>query len=60
MCAEGETKGVIKRGKVVTEMCTRGFSFFFRTLLCVCVRMSARTRTYACVRFPHEQVGPPL
>lgn len=28
MCAEGETKGVIKRGEVVTEMCTQGFSFF--------------------------------
>lgn len=26
---EGETKGVIKRGEFVTEMCTQGFSLLF-------------------------------
>lgn len=41
MRAEGETKGVIKRGEVVTEMCAQGFSFFLLpprlTFMCQCV-----------------------
>ena len=39
MCAEGETKGVIKRGEVVAEMCAQGFSFFFAHF-CVCLCVS--------------------
>lgn len=35
MRAEGETKGVIKRGEVVREMCTQGFSSFLLTFVFV-------------------------
>lgn len=59
MRAEGETKGVIKTGEVVTEMCTQGFSFFLFFLLTF-VRTSVRTCSRACVQFPCEQVGLPL
>lgn len=48
MCAEGETKGVIKRGEVVTEMCTQGFSFFahFCVCLCICLYVHAAVHVF--------------
>lgn len=59
MCAEGETKGVIKRGEVVTEMYTRGFSYSAR--FCVCLRKRpCDALSHAYVQFPCKQVGPPL
>lgn len=59
MRAEGETKGVIKRGEVVTEMYTQGFSYSAR----FCVHLSKRpcgAFSHAYVQFPCKQVGPPL
>lgn len=59
MRAEGETKGVIKRGEVVTEMCAQGFSFFSPSSahFYVSMRTSMRKASRACVKFPCEQVG---
>lgn len=39
MCAEGATKGLIKRGEVATEMCTKGFPFFIH--FCECLHVHA-------------------
>lgn len=59
MCAEGATKGLIKRGEVATEMCTKGFSFFY-SLLCESARVSTCACTSACAHFPCREIGPPL
>lgn len=52
MRAEGETKGVIKRGEVVTEMCAQGFSFFYfpllGSLLCVNAYLHAESQPCMC------------
>lgn len=56
MCAEGETKGVIKRGEVVTEMCGQGFPSFFKNIY---VGLCIHAAVYV-FNFPCERVDPPL
>lgn len=59
MRAEGETKGVIKRGEVGTEMYTRGFSYSAYFCVGLCKRPRGAIR-HAYVQLPCKQVGPPL
>lgn len=57
MRAEGETKGVIKREEVVTEMYTQGFSYSAYFCVGLCKRPRSAFRP-AYVKFPCKQVGP--
>lgn len=48
MCAERATKGLIKTGEVVTEMCTKGFLFLihFCQSQCECLYVHAAVHVF--------------